>query len=51
MIRPMQKLNRYERMGIRAVLRNRHDKEYYRTIVANATEERPGDGFILQLLS
>jgi hypothetical protein len=39
MIRPMQKLDHYERMGIRAVLRNRHDKEYYRTIVANAKKD------------
>jgi hypothetical protein len=38
-VRPIQQLDRYRRMGIRAVLRNRHDKEYYRKIVANAKKD------------
>jgi hypothetical protein len=38
-VRPIQQLDRYKRMGIRAVLRNRHDKEYYRRIVANAKKD------------
>jgi hypothetical protein len=38
-IRPLQQLDRYHRMGIRAVLRNRHDKEYYRKVVAKAKKD------------
>jgi hypothetical protein len=38
-IRPIQQLDRYERMGIKAVLRNRHDKDYYRRIVGEAQKD------------
>jgi hypothetical protein len=35
-IRPLQKLDRYERMGIRGILANRHDKAYYGGLVGSA---------------
>lgn len=35
-IRPLQKLDRYEKMGIRGVLANRHDKTYYAELVGSA---------------
>jgi hypothetical protein len=39
MVRPIQELDRYKRMGIKSVLRNRHDKDYYGRIVANARKD------------
>lgn len=35
-IRPLQELDQFQRMGIKALLANRHDKNYYRRIVADA---------------
>ncbi|MER8592816.1 hypothetical protein NKH33_14550 [Mesorhizobium sp. M1182] len=35
-IRPLQKLDRYEKMGVRGVLANRHDKVYYADLVGGA---------------
>jgi hypothetical protein len=34
-----QEVSRYRDMGVKSVLRNRHDKEYYRAIVRNAKED------------
>jgi hypothetical protein len=38
-VKPMQKLQRFEKMGVRALLRNRHDREYYRELVAQAKND------------
>jgi len=38
-ITPMQKLERFEKMGVRALLRNRHDRDYYRKLVAQAKND------------
>jgi hypothetical protein len=35
-IRPLQKLDSFERMGIKAVLSNRHEKAYYAKILSGA---------------
>lgn len=35
-INPLQKLDKFEKMGIRAVLANRHDKAYYQKIVVGS---------------
>jgi len=37
-IGPLQKLDQFEQMGIRQLLANRHEKEYYRRVVAGAEE-------------
>jgi hypothetical protein len=34
-IGPLQRLDGYEKMGIKGILDNRHDKEYYRRILTN----------------
>jgi len=38
-IRPLQTLDKFERMGIRELLTNRHDKIYYQCIVGNAQKD------------
>jgi hypothetical protein len=38
-IGPLQQLDRYEKMGIKGVLDNRHDKEYYGRILKEAKRE------------
>jgi hypothetical protein len=35
-IRPLQNLTRYEKMGVRGLLSNRHDKAYYAAILSKA---------------
>ncbi len=35
-IRPLQNLARYEKMGVRGVLANRHDKPYYASLLSKA---------------
>lgn len=35
-IRPFQRLDRYEKMGVKGILNNRHDKEYYGDILTKA---------------
>ena len=39
MVSPIQDLDRYKRMGIKSVLRNRHDKDYYGRLVASARKD------------
>jgi len=39
LLRPLQQLDRFHKMGIKALLANRHDKDYYRQLVMNAEKE------------
>ncbi len=36
LLRPINELDRFHRMGIKALLANRHDKEYYRSLVTGS---------------
>lgn len=36
LLRPIQELDRFHRMGIKALLANRHEKDYYRKLVAHS---------------
>ena len=38
-VRLVQKVDYYNQMGIKAVLRNRHDKEYYRSLISRAKKD------------
>ena len=38
-IRPLQELDQFQRMGIKALLANRHDKIYYGQVVRDAQKE------------
>lgn len=38
-VRLVQKVDHYNQMGIKAVLRNRHDKEYYRSLISRAKKD------------
>lgn len=38
LLRPIQELDRFHRMGIKALLTNRHDQNYYRRLVARSRQ-------------